>query len=504
MARFPLFDRYRETLNLVASLCQPGEQVWVVGGTLRDHFLGRETHDVDLAVQGDARALGRKTADRLGGAYVDLDPEHGFGRVILNEEGQRFILDFAALRGADLVADLAGRDFTINAMAAALNDPDTLIDPLGGLCDLQSRLLRPCAPDSLSADPLRILRAVRLAAAFGCRLDEETLRQAREATPLLPRVSAERQRDELFRLFELPRLSAALEVLESLGALPLVLPEISRLRGVEQGPPHVYDAWGHTLAVVSHFQDVYAALVEPFREERVSNLTLGYAVLKLGRFREALRAFYAERLVPERSLQALITFSALYHDSGKAETRSVGSDGRVHFYEHDQRAALLAVERGKALALSNAEVERLAGQVRGHMRIHWLAKDVERMDARLIHRYYRALGPAGVDVCLISLADLLGITSPAVEQARWQKEVDLAEQLLAAWFEQQDILVRPVRLVNGHDLQEELGLTPGPLLGQLLEFVTEAQVAGEVSDKKGALDWVRAWLERNSQLPGRG
>ncbi len=503
MARFPFFDQFSAALNTVASSCLPDEQVWAVGGIIRDHFLGRVTHDIDLAVRGDARGLGRRVADRLGGAYVDLDPEHGIGRVIFRQKGQRFLLDFAALRGPDLTADLTGRDFTINAMAAALTDPESLIDPLGGLRDLQAKILRPCSAESISADPVRILRAVRLAFAFNLRMDPETLIQARAASRLLPRVSAERQRDELFRLFEQPRLAAALEVLDSLGVLEQVLPEVRRLRGIEQGPPHVMDAWGHTLSVVSHFQEIYAALVEPFQEDLVSNLTLGYAVLKLGRFRRALESFYSEPLVQERSLKALLTFSALYHDCGKLNARSVDRDGRVHFYQHDHISADLAVERARALALSNAEIERLAAQVRGHMRIHWLAKDVTVLDARLIHRYFRALGPAGVDVCLISLADLLGITSPAVDQERWQKEVDLAEQLLSAWFEQQDTLVRPPRLINGHDLQTVLGLAPGRLLGQLLEFVSEAQAAGEVADKNSALEWVRAWLEKNGAPPGR-
>jgi len=188
----PLFEKIRQII--------PAEQtVYLVGGAVRDAILGIASHDLDFVLSGDALRLGRKTADALHANYFPLDDERNTARVILTaNDKSRHSLDFATFRAADLENDLAGRDFTINAIAVALSKPQELLDPLGGVTDLKNKHLRACAADAFENDPLRILRGVRLASNYHLRITPDTRRMMKDAVRLLPRVSIERWKPNIF------------------------------------------------------------------------------------------------------------------------------------------------------------------------------------------------------------------------------------------------------------------------------------------------------------------
>jgi len=131
-----------ESVSILIPLLVQDVPIWFVGGGVRDHLLSRKTYDLDFAVDGDAIAFARRVADQLGGYYYTLDEERGTGRVLhQDEEGQRLTLDFARIRGDDITADLTARDFTINAMAINLSDPDEWLDPTAGARDLKDKIL---------------------------------------------------------------------------------------------------------------------------------------------------------------------------------------------------------------------------------------------------------------------------------------------------------------------------------------------------------------------------
>jgi poly(A) polymerase len=158
------------SFQLICRLSRGQQNVYLVGGAVRDLLAGRRTHDLDFAVSGDVRPLARQAADLLNGAFYMLDEERNTARVIFQEDDQRSRMDFAALRSNNLHSDLEGRDFTINAMALDLANPETLLDPLHGAQDLLHKILRICNPHSIEDDPVRILRAVRLSLDFGLRI----------------------------------------------------------------------------------------------------------------------------------------------------------------------------------------------------------------------------------------------------------------------------------------------------------------------------------------------
>lgn len=486
--------------DLLRSLTLNGPAAYLIGGAVRDMLLKRQVHDLDFVLSEDVRRVARKMANVLDGAFYMLDAERNTARVVLADpELGRLVLDFATLRGSSLEEDLRARDFTINALALDVHAPQVLIDPLEGVQDLKDQYLRMCTPESFLQDPVRVLRGVRQALQLQFHILPDTWRAMQIAGPRLQQVSMERQRDEVFRMACGRGFASALRLLDQLGVLVQLFPEIVQLKEVEQGPPHVHGAWEHTLATVSNLERLLAVLVDEHQEEDVANLHLGVAVTKLGRFRPQLAAHFAQESVPGRPRRGLVKLAGLLHDSGKQGTRRVDTNGRVRFFGHDQQGADLAAGRGHALALSNEEVQRLKLIVRQHMRIHFLANEPQPLARRPIYRFFRDTGAAGIDVCLLSLADVLAVYGPELPMDRWLAELDVVEALLTAWWEQQAEVVEPPSWLSGQDLIAELGMKPGRQMGALLADLKEAQACGQLpGGQQAALEFAREWLKKRS------
>jgi poly(A) polymerase len=490
----PLFEKIRQLI--------PAEQtVYLVGGAVRDAILGIASHDLDFVLSGNALRLGRKTADALHANYFPLDGERNTARVILTtDDKSRHSLDFATFRAADLENDLAGRDFTINAIAVELSRPQELLDPLGGVTDLKNRHLRVCAADAFENDPLRILRGVRLASDYQLRILPDTRRMMKDTASLLPRVSIERVRDELFRILDSKQPTTAIQALDYFGLLPYTLPELQSLKGVAQSAPHIVDVWEHTLATVRWLYKILDVLGPDQTPESVNDLTMGLLILQLGRYRKQLAVHLASPPNINRPMRALLTLAALYHDAGKPAARQVEGD-RVHFYDHEKHSAALINQRGRELQLSNEEIDRLEAIILNHMRIHFMANRNTPPTRRTIYRFFRATGTAGVDVCVLTLADLLATYGPSLQQDMWNKYLEICVKLLEAWWEKPEESVAPPPLLSGNDLQTEFGIPPGPEIGKIKEGLREAQATREIITRDDAIRFVHEWLEKPEEHP---
>jgi tRNA nucleotidyltransferase/poly(A) polymerase len=487
----PLIDKVREVL--------PNQEMYLVGGAVRDILLNRLSRDLDFALPSNGISLARRVANALNADFMVLDHERDTGRVIVTEaDSTRTFLDFATYRGKSLNEDLHARDFTINAIAFDLH-AQTLNDPLNGASDLRTRIIRACSPTSLSEDPVRILRAVRQAAAFEFRIELETRKAMKQAANLLPRVSPERQRDELFKMLEGPKPDASMRALEILGVFPYLLPELPAMKGVEQSLPHIHDVWEHTLSVLDHLEGILAALAPEYSADDTNDLLTGLLTLRIGRFREQFSEHFAASLNTDRSVRAALFFAALYHDVQKPATKSVEETGRIRFFDHDVKGAEVVAERARAFNLSNDEVERIKSIVQHHMRFHFftsrLERDKQEPSRKSIYRFFRDVGEAGVDLVLLGLADLRGIQGPALSQETWTAALDVARILLENYWERPQETVTPPRLLDGTALMSELGLEPGRIVGQLLETIREGQATGKVANREQALELAREHLK---------
>lgn len=472
-----------------------GQPIYLVGGSVRDALLQREMHDFDFAVPQGALQFARRLANALGAAFYPLDEVRQTGRVIWSRpDSRRTVIDVALLRGQDLAEDLRARDFTINAMAIELRQPQTLIDPLGGLQDLRKKILQVCSPSSLEDDPVRVLRAIRLVGDFSLKISTETKTLLRQAAPRLSQATPERARDEIFRILDGSHPEVALRLLSHFNMLEQVLPELTTLQGLEQPAPHIMDVWEHTITVVQRLSTVLNLLSAHYDPDASGNLAAGLLTVRLGRFRQQVQEHVHTQVSTERSLRSLLNFAALYHDAGKHQTRKEDPSGQVHFYEHEKISARLFTARAHALRLSTNEIDRIHTIILHHMRLLWLANNTAPISRRAIYRFYRDTGAAGIDICLFSLGDVWATYGHTLPQSVWRKHLDVVRTLMEAWWEQNSQLVSPPLLINGSDLIGALGLEPGPRVGELLSAIREAQAEGKITDRDGAIAFAQAQL----------
>lgn len=482
-------------VNEVMEILHPEQEIYLVGGAVRDLLLGRDVYDLDFSLPAGGISLARKVANRLQADFMPLDTERDTGRVIVAQEnGQRVFLDFAVFRGGSLPEDLWARDFTINAIAYDVRQKK-LIDPAGGGADLRAGRIRACRADAFHQDPVRILRGVRLAVGMGFQIDKDTRKLMKEAASGLRRTSVERLRDEVFKILGGAKPHAAFSALEMLGILPHLMPELGAMNGVSQSPPHVYEVWTHTLAVLSYLEQTLYALRMGYQAEKTNDMFTGLLSLRLGRYRGQIHDHFSSALNVDRQVQALLFFCALYHDVCKPATRTVEQSGRIRFFGHDEQGAELAVERLRSFNTSNDEIERARTVIKHHMKIHSMASRLlreGRMPSRkAIYRFFRDTGAAGVDLVLLALADLRGTQAQALSLEVWGAYLDISRSLLENYFEKPEEVIAPPRLLDGKSLMRALNLQPGPLVGRLLEDIRENQAAGQIQTVEQALSFAR-------------
>lgn len=462
--------------------------VYLAGGAVRDALLGEASYDLDFAVPSGAISLAFAVGDLLGAPAFAMDRERDIGRVVLPD--QQTMLDFATFRGQDLEADLRARDFTINALAlpVARLDDQELIDPTGGLEDLRAGVIRLTHQGALLDDPVRALRAVRLSARFGFALLPATAAAVRAAADSLRTTSAERVRDELLKILETGQPQQGLLQMADLGLLEVILPELARLQGVQQSPPHHEPVLAHTASVLSWLLEVEAAVVDG---QSVGDESLLEAQGLLAPFWEELAAHLNREVMGSLSGVLLLRLGALFHDVGKGEIQTTDPDGRIRFLGHDKIGARLAARRLRALRLSNEAVHHVQRIVAGHMRPLFL-NQTEKVTRRAIYRFFRDTGAAGLDIGLLSLADHLATYDGPGEQSQWHGLLAVVRQLYQHYFEAYEETVAPPPLLDGNELMAALDLSPGPEVGRLLRLLEEAQAAGEVNSRDEALALLRA------------
>ncbi len=453
------FPEYQKISRILSAY-----DAYLVGGAVRDLLLGRPVRDLDFALPDKVRGAAKDVADQLGGAYYVLDEERDTARVILrSESGFRSALDFTTFQGADLSADLGARDFTITAMALPLEGDRALIDPLGGARDLRKGLIKACSPTALGEDPIRTLRAVRMAVDLDFRIETGTKDLIREAAPGLEGVSPERVRDELFRILENRDSAAALRAMKILGLTPYVLPD-----GI--GVPE------ERIRVLACLDGFWQTLAEEYDPEKAADLFSGMLVTRLGRYREKLTQRLNTHLVPGRNLKGLVHLTSLFPEPG---------EGLNQVAAH--------------LKLSGREIQRVEQIRRGagaFLEDEVYTSPEVPIQAYRFFKHFVLVGVEGIFLALARERSRRPFRSPAVD---WSRLLDGARFYLEAWWEKHDRWVEPELLLDGHQLMEAFELTAGPWVGNLLERIREAQVTGQVETPGEALQLAEQILDQDLQ-----
>jgi len=457
-----------------------GVELYLVGGTVRDWLLRRAVGDIDIAACCSAADLANLLRAELGGgAIIDLSgPEDEAARVVWRHQQ----VDFATFRSGSRIVekDLVLRDFTINAMALPLapllaGGEPAVIDPTGGLIDLQAKRIRLC-PGAFAADPLRMLRGYRLAAVLGFQIDTPTRAEVRRYAPRINAAAMERIGYELQRIFASSRTAPTLQCMHEDGLLEWLFPELYQGAGVLQPEFHHLDVFEHSFLTCRLMEEI---LAQPQRWFPQCNEEID-AYLRL------------------ENTAACLKWAALLHDIGKPATREQqpGNDGRVTFYRHDEVGMDLFREFAERNRWSRADTNRVGGLIAMHMHPFHLCNVGRegKITRRAALKLCRRAGKDLPGLFLLAMADSL---AGCGEKKPQRMEEELRE-LYAFVQKIYDEYIAPVlcgpRLLTGSDLINEFDLQPGPLFSTLLNELEMARVEGEVQDKPAALDFISARL----------
>ena len=438
-----------------------GHELYLVGGSVRDALLGRKHWDYDFATDAKPDEVLQLVSGWHEGKWLQGVE---FGTVGVAKQGHRLeITTFREERYAEgsrkpevtplpsIEADLARRDFTINAMAVRLPER-TFIDPYGGAADLARKVLRtPGEPaDSFSDDPLRMLRAARFVSLLDVEPDPAVVRAVSEMRQRLQIVSAERIRDELTKTLNTDHPSKGLDLATQTGLFDLFLPELPDLQ-LEQDPVHRHkDVYRHTLAVVDKI-----VAIEP-REEK-----------------------------PDTRLR----MAALLHDIGKPATKKIGPEG-VSFHHHEVKGAQMARKRLQALRYPTEFIEEVVTLIELHLRFHTFRSG---WSDSAVRRYVRDAGPL-----LDKLNRLVRCDSTTRNKMRARElsvAMDTLEERIAHLAAEEDLKrIRPP--IDGHEVMKHLGVKPGPVVGDALDHLLEIRLErGEYSKEEAFAildEWARA------------
>jgi tRNA nucleotidyltransferase/poly(A) polymerase len=485
---------FQELRNVLLANLEVYEEVYLVGGFIRDTLAQRPSHDLDFVLKRNSIQAAKSIADHFKGDFYVLDKERQTARAIIqNNSNEKTIVDCSLLDEKGIASDLSHRDFTINALALDLNHPGQIIDTLGGVDDLAEKRLNLCSEASLLLDPVRTLRSVRFIQSFGLRVSGETRGLIQANSKNLVQVSAERIRDEVFNIFALERIQDSIALLDDFGILEVIFPEIPGLKNLNPGPPHVQNVFDHTVRVV----EIFGALVRSvlFEDFQISENILAKVEEVIRPFRSDLKKFFYRELTPGRNIFALTHFAALYHDCAKNEVTSVVRNGKLSFPVHAEASAEIAAVRGKALALSGVEIGFIRRMIKNHMMKEFLP-DCETDTADLwLYRFFKVAKSAGVVVGFLHLADVLATYENNLTAERWKSALTFAHQILESWFNRYEQVVEPVKLISGDELIERYKLSPGSVIGELIEFVRENQVAGIITSREDAFQLLNKKME---------
>lgn len=466
----PEFHPLRQETNrqVLAAANEFGCKVYLIGGYIRDALLERfdEQHrpkDFDYTVlNGSAIDLARHLQNRCGGHFVLLDTENDTARVVLENGIQ---IDLAGCVGGKLETDIQRRDLTINALAWDPADPDSIIDQVAGLDDLDSKMVRAISEASFADDPLRLMRAFRFAAALDFRMESRTREFVVKHAALLSGLAAERVSYELFAIMETPLAAVTIRSMGEAALLEQIFPELLAMHRVPPNSYHHLPLYDHSMEALKQAENALSELPEWAREQimmPLSQQTTRFAAAKL---------------------------ASLLHDVGKPDTWNVTPEGKHTFISHDKLGAEMCDVIGRRLKWSRPVERFISNLVRWHLRPGALFHQGPPTE-RAVHRFYRTVSDDLPELILLALADFRATCGPGLKEGRELLENQLRE-LLTGYVVFREGQKKNSRLLDGADVMQLLGIEPGPIVGEILDELEEAQGLREIVNKQQAETFVK-------------
>lgn len=441
---------------------------YIVGGSVRDLILGQSPTDYDITVFPDPGDFVNMLTASRNGRVVDIGkPGKMITRVILDD----VTVDVVSGTGLTIQNDLAQRDFTINAMAFDLATKE-LIDDVGGLNDLKNKTLRMVSKDAFADDPVRMVRAFRLAAALDFEIESNTLSSIKNNASRINRTAAERIRAELLKMLLSRKSFPHLLKMADTQLLFEIIPELSALKHCEQNTFHQYDVFEHSMKAFQYLESLVGEHSD---------------------FMPNHRNFLSPLIRTEKG--ALLKFAILLHDIGKPKAKIKDDTSRVTFRGHESISADMAVAICNRLRFSTHETDYIKFIIQSHL---WplslyISYQKNGLNQKQVNRFFMKCKENAFDLLMHAIADFKGKNSE--DNGRSDQFETFATNIIHSFFMEFKPKTNKPALITGHDLIHTLGLSPSPIFKTILDKIEEARISNEINTKEEALDLAKKIIE---------
>ncbi len=456
--------------------------VFLVGGIVRDYFLGLDSHDLDLVIPKGSELFCQELIKKLGaGAFVSLAGKKG-------EDTARVVLDGATVdvsgyrgQAQSLEQDLLLRDFTVNSMAAdfrsLVEQKDVpLIDPAGGLEDIKKGRLKFFA-GAVDDDPLRMLRGFRLQATLGFALDDDARKEIALKKSAINLVSWERRMAELHAILETDKGAKEFGEMAACGLLQELFPNLAVCEGVEQPDFHHLDVFEHCLETLACMERLIA---DP------ASFFTGYV--------EDIKSYLGEK-----NIRVRLKWAALFHDIGKPSTKGEHEHeaGRLTFHQHDFVGSRMIDEMSGQIRFSRDDAKMISELINQHMHPFHLSNlyREDLLTTRAVVRLARKTGANLIGLFLLAMSDSLASHGRLKPETMEQELDGLFQQVYSQYIQSIMPVQKSEKFLDGHDLVTHFALEPGPDFKQILDELELAVIEKKVKNRTEALSWVSQYIK---------
>ncbi len=441
-------------------------EIYLVGGTVRDYYMGLESVDRDIIVMDeDAREFALKLADLFNATFVPLDEENKIYRLVLPDKIN--YIDVTNPVGDSIEKDLMRRDLTINAIAVNIRTGD-VIDISGGVTDIKNKCINYVNEHNFIDDPLRLLRVYRFQALYGFQLAPETINAVCKYVDLIHKPAVERINYEILKLFSGKYAHQALENMNKTWLLEEIFPFVNELKQVPPNSHHHLDLFHHSIETVKQVQLLYENAPDVVKEhlDRID----------FGGF----------------SRLAHLKLAAFMHDIGKFSTWTI-EEGKHRFIKHDDVGAKMSIKILKKLHFSNKQIDYISSMIKYHIYPSHVMNSPQ-ITEKIMMRYVRKMDKNSIDAIILAQADRLSARGPEITDEIVERNITSLNMLLKFYLEARETLKPLPKLLDGNEVMKILNIKPSRRLGEIMDALHEAQISGDVVTKDHAIEFVKNYM----------
>lgn len=439
-------------------------EIYLVGGSVRDYLMGIESHDRDIIVMDeDAKNFSLKLQKLFDATFVPLDEENKIYRLVMSDKIN--YIDITNPVGGTIEKDLMRRDLTINAIAVNINSGE-VVDISGGVTDIKNKCIHCVNEQNFVDDPLRLLRVYRFQSLYNFSIAPETLSAICKYVELIKKPAFERINYEVLRLFSGRYAHVALENMNKTWLLEEIFPFVKELKQVPPNSHHHLDLLHHSIETVKQIQEIYDKAQDEVKEhlDRVD----------FGGF----------------SRLAHLKFAGFIHDIGKFSTWTIEEGGRHRFIGHDDVGSKLAGTMLKKMHFSNKQVDYLTKMIKFHIYPSQLMSSPQ-ITEKIMMRFVRKMDANSIDNIILAMADRLSARGPEITDEVVEHNINLLTTLMKFYLDVRETLKPLPIFLTGNDVMEILNIKPSPKLGKIMNSLHEAQLNGDVQTREQAVEFVQ-------------